>query len=104
MFNTGNIMIRLVVFIIITGLCSYTATLGKAIYVNDDSTGANDGSSWENAFNYLQDALAVASDGDEIRDGHDQSGENRFELGIRHSWRRQPEPGDRRGWQGLPVQ
>jgi predicted outer membrane repeat protein len=36
------------------------------IYVDDDAIGANDGSSWENAFNYLQDALAVASDGDEI--------------------------------------
>ena len=35
-------------------------------YVDTDANGANDGSSWENAFNYLQDALAVASSGDQI--------------------------------------
>jgi probable HAF family extracellular repeat protein/parallel beta-helix repeat protein len=37
------------------------------IYVDDDAAGANDGSSWEDAFNYLQDALAAAWPGDEIR-------------------------------------
>jgi len=30
------------------------------IYIDADATGANDGSSWVNACNYLQDALAVA--------------------------------------------
>src|SRR4030042_2182369 len=39
----------------------------KIIYVDDDATGANDGSSWTDAFNYLQDALMFASSGDEIR-------------------------------------
>ena len=59
---------RLAVFVILTVLCSYTATMGKVIYVDDDApAGVNDGSSWENAFNFLQDALAAASDGDEIR-------------------------------------
>jgi len=37
------------------------------IYVDDDAAGANNGSSWANAFNYLQDALEVAESGDEIR-------------------------------------
>jgi len=36
------------------------------IYVDADATGANDGSSWEDAFNYLQDALSAARLGDEI--------------------------------------
>jgi hypothetical protein len=43
------------------------AAQGKVIYVDDDAVGANDGSSWAEAFACLQDALAVASRGDEIR-------------------------------------
>ncbi len=35
-------------------------------YVDGDAVGLNDGSSWEDAFNYLQDALAAASSGDQI--------------------------------------
>jgi predicted outer membrane repeat protein len=34
---------------------------GKIIYVDDDAAGANDGSSWTNAYVYLQDALADAN-------------------------------------------
>ncbi len=37
------------------------------IYVDADAPDANDGSSWEDAFNCLQDALSVARLGDEIR-------------------------------------
>jgi hypothetical protein len=38
--------------------------LGEAIYVDADAAGANNGSSWENAYNCLQDALADANSPD----------------------------------------
>jgi predicted outer membrane repeat protein/parallel beta-helix repeat protein len=37
------------------------------LYIDVDAAGANDGSSWANAYNDLQDALAFAWSGDEIR-------------------------------------
>ena len=46
-------------------LCSFT--YGKVIYVNNDATGANDGSSWTDACPCLQNALMFAQQGDEIR-------------------------------------
>ena len=48
--------------------CSFAppAFAQSVIYVDADASGANDGSSWANAFVYLQDALAVAVSGDEV--------------------------------------
>jgi parallel beta-helix repeat protein/predicted outer membrane repeat protein len=46
------------------------AWVEEQVYFADpylETAGANDGSSWDYAFIYLQDALAVASSGDEIR-------------------------------------
>jgi hypothetical protein len=39
----------------------------RIIYVDADARGANDGSSWENAYKFLQDTLAIASNHDEVR-------------------------------------
>ncbi|MHC4526227.1 MAG: fibrinogen-like YCDxxxxGGGW domain-containing protein, partial [Planctomycetota bacterium] len=43
-------------------------TWPSTIYVDADAPGANDGTSWEDAFNYLQDALAVASFNPEVNE------------------------------------
>ncbi len=37
------------------------------IYVDPDATGANDGSSWDDAFRFLQDGLVTAAPGDQVR-------------------------------------
>ncbi len=42
-------------------------TFARVLYVDDDAPPPGDGSSWTTAFQYLQDALAVATAGDEIR-------------------------------------
>ncbi|MBU0618066.1 MAG: right-handed parallel beta-helix repeat-containing protein [Planctomycetes bacterium] len=42
------------------------AAQAETIFVKADASGANDGTSWQDAFIYLQDALAVAAAGDEI--------------------------------------
>ncbi|MHC4687940.1 MAG: choice-of-anchor Q domain-containing protein, partial [Planctomycetota bacterium] len=38
----------------------------RLLFVDDDAAGNNDGSSWADAYNYLQDALAVCCSSDEI--------------------------------------
>ena len=45
----------------------FSQTWARTVYVDDDAAGAQDGTSWASAFRYLQDALAVASAGDEVR-------------------------------------
>ena len=45
--------------LLLSTLCTVAA--GKIIYVDGDATGAHNGSSWENAYFYLQDALADAN-------------------------------------------
>ena len=57
---------------VVAVICLVIAGIGVSgqatvIYVDDDAVGMNDGSSWTDAFAYLQDALATVQPGDEIR-------------------------------------
>jgi hypothetical protein len=58
---TRNIAACLMILV----LCSLpsTAVAAKVMYVDDDAIGANDGSSWSDAYNHLQNALADANSG-----------------------------------------
>ncbi|GAG09968.1 unnamed protein product, partial [marine sediment metagenome] len=58
--------LRSVRLLIVVLLLLGTAT-GKTIYVDDSAGGADDGTSWADAYVYLQDALYEAESGDEIR-------------------------------------
>jgi len=57
----------LIVWLILLTLQAATTVAAKIIYVDDDANGLNDGSSWQNAYKFLQDALMMARDGDELR-------------------------------------
>ena len=60
-----NLKIRSViaVFVLVTAAPTFA---GQIIYVDDDAPGANDGSSWADAYQYLGYALDNASSGDDI--------------------------------------
>ena len=47
-------------------LLMVSTAMAEIIFVDADANGANDGLSWADAYNYLQDALADANSGDEI--------------------------------------
>ena len=65
MERSGRNRVLMVVCALVVGLCARGQ--GKIIYVDDDVVWADDGSSWASAYTDLQDALAVAETGDEIR-------------------------------------
>jgi hypothetical protein len=55
----------------------------RILYVDEDVSGNNDGSSWTDAYNYLQDALMMASIGDEIRVAEGTYKPDQFVLSAR---------------------
>ena len=62
--GTNRIITTLILtFVLLTSIPTFG---GRIIYVDADAVGNNDGSSWIDAYNFLQDALVAASSGDEI--------------------------------------
>jgi predicted outer membrane repeat protein len=59
MIRTANL--RICLAMCISWLVVQPCANGRIIYVDADAAGANDGSSWADAYNYLQDALADAN-------------------------------------------
>jgi len=66
MADITNLKIKRAVSLFLVAFVAAVAS-GKTIYVDDDANGLNDGSSWLNAYKYLQDAFMMAADGDELR-------------------------------------
>jgi len=60
-----NLKTWVVMAVLLVGMAPAIAT-GGTIYIDAGASGANDGTSWVDAYNYLQDALAVAQDGNDI--------------------------------------
>lgn len=53
-----------------TLICLFLVVPSQAgvIYVDANTTGANDGTSWSDAYNYLQDALADANSSGDVNE------------------------------------
>ncbi|MHC4752022.1 MAG: right-handed parallel beta-helix repeat-containing protein, partial [Planctomycetota bacterium] len=71
----------LIPVLLLATLCTFAT--GKTIYVDDDANGENNGSSWTDAYNYLQDALMTALPGDDIRVAQGIYKPNEFTLSKR---------------------
>lgn len=67
MDNKSNPVIAITILLSVVAVCFSGTVHADIIYVDADASGAGDGSSWTDAYNYLQDALAAVITGDEIR-------------------------------------
>ena len=67
MVNKSNPVITILILVSVVAVCFSGTVKAEVIYVDADASGTGDGSSWTDAYNYLQDALATAITGDEIR-------------------------------------
>lgn len=81
---------------LLLGLAVAAASAQSVWYVDDDSAPGSDGRSWPTAFRYLQDALAAAGPGDEIRVAGGRYAPDRDEAG-------RVSPGDREAAFRLPA-
>jgi parallel beta-helix repeat protein len=66
--------------ILLVMVCASLA--GEVIYVDDSATGANDGSSWQNAYTFLQDALADAETAEKPVEIHVAQGIYKPDQGV----------------------
>jgi len=71
------------------GAYEYEPQPSRIIHVDDSATGANNGTSWANAYNYLQDALADANDSETPTEIRVAAGTYRPDRGVGQA------PGDR---------
>ena len=67
MANKFNPIITIAIMVSVVGVCFSGIVQADVIYVDAGAVGENNGESWTDARNFLQDALAAALIGDEIR-------------------------------------
>lgn len=65
-YHGVGIMKSRIYFILCILFLATIKTIAQVIYVDSDATGANNGTSWVDAFIYLQDALDIAASADDI--------------------------------------
>ncbi len=65
--NKGEMRIGLLAAALVTASVLSGPTSARVVYVDGTAPAGGDGSSWQKAYKYLQDGLAVAKAGDEVR-------------------------------------